>query len=51
MELKNSKGNTKQSNNEYDSRHERKAVVIADTFTNLLSPIKDDNIEGVVFIC
>lgn len=53
MESKNQKyqGGSKQTNIDYDPRTERKAVIIADTFTNLLSPIKDELSEVLLPVC
>jgi len=54
MESKNQKssyGGSKQTNNDYDPRNDRKAVIIADTFTNLLSPIKDEISEVLLPVC
>jgi len=50
MESKNQKS-SKQSNSEFNQRIERKAIIIADTFTNLLSPIKDEISEVLLPIC
>lgn len=54
MESKNQKtshGGSKQTNIDYDPRSDRKAVIIADTYTNLLSPIKDEISEVLLPVC
>lgn len=47
---KSGQGN-KNAGSDFDPRNERKAVIIADTYTNLLSPIKDEISEALLPVC